>query len=56
MEFVLLSMLPGLDAIGAVIAFRAIYYLAPLVLGSLLFVSVEGPAALSALVSRQARA
>jgi len=56
MEFVLLSMLPGLDTIGAVIAFRAIYYLAPLVLGSLLFVSVEGPATLRALVSRQARA
>jgi len=56
MEFVLLSMLPGLDTIGAVIAFRAIYYLAPLALGSLLFVSIEGPAALRALVARQARA
>jgi len=56
MEFVLLSMLPGLDAIGAVIAFRAIYYVAPLMLGSLLFMSVEGPAALKALVSRQAQA
>jgi glycosyltransferase 2 family protein len=56
MEFVLLSTLPGLDAVGAVIAFRAIYYLAPLVLGSLLFVSVEGPAALKALMLRRANA
>jgi glycosyltransferase 2 family protein len=56
MEFVLLSVLPGLDAIGAVIAFRAIYYLVPLALGILLFVTVEGPAALKALVSRRASA
>lgn len=54
MEFVLLSVLPGLDAIGAVIAFRAIYYLVPLALGTLLFATVEGPAALKALVSRRA--
>ena len=54
MEFVLFSILPSLDVIGAVIAFRAIYYLAPLVLGSLLFVTVEGPAALRALISRRA--
>jgi len=56
MEFVLLSMLPGLDTIGAVIAFRAIYYLAPLVLGSLLFVSIEGPAGFKSLMWRHARA
>ena len=56
MEFVLFSILPSLDVIGAVIAFRAIYYLAPLVLGSLLFVTVEGPAALRALISRRASA
>jgi uncharacterized membrane protein YbhN (UPF0104 family) len=39
-----------------VIAFRAIYYLVPLALGTLLFVTVEGPAALKALVSRRASA
>jgi len=56
MEFVLLSVLPGLDAVGAIIAFRAIYYLAPLALGSLLFVSIEGPAAIKSLMWRRASA
>ena len=56
LEFVLFSVLPGLDAIGAVIAFRTIYYLAPLVLGSLLFLAVEGPAALRTIVTRRVSA
>jgi glycosyltransferase 2 family protein len=56
MEFVLFSVLPSLDIIGAVIAFRAIYYVAPLLLGIVLFMTVEGPAALRALVARRARA
>jgi uncharacterized membrane protein YbhN (UPF0104 family) len=41
LEFVILSFIPQLDAVGALIAFRALYYLAPLGLGlMLLFLGV----------------
>src|SRR5262249_23144102 len=42
MEFVILSIVPRLDAVGALIAFRAIYYLMPLGLGLSLLLVLEG--------------
>jgi uncharacterized membrane protein YbhN (UPF0104 family) len=42
MEFVILLIVPRLDAVGALIAFRAIYYLAPLALGLSLLLLLEG--------------
>src|SRR5262249_55882610 len=41
-EFVVLSLIPGLDTVGALIAFRAIYYLAPLAIGTALLLAIEG--------------
>jgi glycosyltransferase 2 family protein len=48
-EAVILSLVPGANVIGALVAFRAVYYLVPFVLGSLLFGASE-------LVRRQRRA
>ena len=48
-EAVILSLVPGANVIGALVAFRAIYYLVPFVIGSLLFGATE-------LVRRQRRA
>ena len=47
-EAVILSLVPGTNVIGALIAFRAIYYLIPFVIGSLVFGATE-------LVRRQRR-
>jgi glycosyltransferase 2 family protein len=49
MEFVILSIVPSLDAIGALIAFRAIYYLIPLALALSLLLLFEGKRFLSAI-------
>jgi uncharacterized membrane protein YbhN (UPF0104 family) len=48
MEAVILSLVPGADVIGALLAFRAVYYLIPFVIGSLVFGMTE-------LVRRQRR-
>ncbi len=48
-EAVILSLVPGANVIGALVAFRAVYYLVPFVLGSLTFGVTE-------LVRRQRRA
>ena len=40
-EAVLVALLPGADVIGGVIAFRAIYFFVPFVLGSALFAGTE---------------
>ena len=40
-EAVILSLVPGANVIGALIAFRAVYYLIPFVIGSLLFGATE---------------
>jgi glycosyltransferase 2 family protein len=40
-EAVILSLVPGANVIGALIAFRAVYYLIPFVLGSLTFAVTE---------------
>ncbi len=47
-EAVILSLVPGANVIGALVAFRALYYLIPFVLGSLVFGASE-------LVRRQRR-
>src|SRR5262249_22452358 len=47
MEFVILSILPRLDAVGALIAFRLIYYLIPLALPLSLLFLFEGKRFLS---------
>ena len=47
-EAVILSLVPGTNVIGALVAFRAIYYLIPFVIGSLVFGATE-------LVRRQRR-
>ena len=47
-EAVILSLVPGTNVIGALLAFRAIYYLIPFVIGSLVFGATE-------LVRRQRR-
>jgi glycosyltransferase 2 family protein len=48
-EAVILSLVPGANVIGALVAFRAVYYLVPFVIGSLLFGATE-------LLRRQRRA
>ncbi len=40
-EAVVLSLVPGANVIGALLAFRAVYYLIPFVIGSLLFSASE---------------
>jgi glycosyltransferase 2 family protein len=40
-EAVVLSLVPGANVIGALVAFRALYYLIPFMLGSLLFGATE---------------
>jgi uncharacterized membrane protein YbhN (UPF0104 family) len=42
LEFVVLSFIPQLDTVGALIAFRTIYYLTPLALGLILLFLGEG--------------
>jgi glycosyltransferase 2 family protein len=56
MDFVILSIVPGLDAIGALIAFRTIYYLIPLALALSLLLLLEGKRLLSAILSPYYRA
>src|SRR5262249_54171023 len=56
MEFFILSIVPGLDAIGALIAFRTIYYLIPLALALSLLLLLEGKRFLSAILSPYYRA
>jgi hypothetical protein len=48
-EAVVLSLVPGANVVGALIAFRVIYYLIPFVIGSVLFAACE-------IVRRQRRA
>jgi uncharacterized membrane protein YbhN (UPF0104 family) len=40
-EAVVITLLPGIDAIGALVAFRVIYFLIPLAIGTLLFGGTE---------------
>jgi uncharacterized membrane protein YbhN (UPF0104 family) len=42
LEVVLLTLLPGKDTIGPLIAFRVVYFLIPLILGCALFAGIEG--------------
>jgi len=49
LEFVVLSLLPQLDTLGAVIAFRAVYYLVPLAIGLVVLVVTEGRRSLAAI-------
>jgi uncharacterized membrane protein YbhN (UPF0104 family) len=47
-EAVLLSLVPGANVIGALVAFRAVYFLIPFVIGGLVF-------GISEIVRRQGR-
>jgi hypothetical protein len=40
-EAVVLSLVPGANVVGALIAFRVVYYLIPFVIGSVLFAACE---------------